>query len=87
MRAWDQLTERLNKRPWYEKLWTRIIFFNYICRHEASIIIMREPRNQQAIDVTVNWIKDDIEFGYSTKTIYDKINLGQYNNTPIKVQK
>lgn len=84
MTSLDKLNQELNNRPWYQKLWTRIIFFHWICNNDVLHVIMKKPINQKAIDQTANWIKDDLEFGYTVDMIYDKIKLGNYDNTPEK---
>lgn len=70
--------------PWHKKIWMKILFFHWDCKGYVHQAIFKIPENRQVIDRTVEWIKDDIEFGYDAKTIYEKILLGQYDNTPIK---
>ena len=84
MSIWDDLDKEMNNRPWHEKLWARMLLSHWICRTTVRHVILKEPKNTEAINETVRWIKDDIEFGFTKEDIYDKINLGQYGNTPSK---
>lgn len=84
MRVFDKISEKLKNRPWYEKLWSRIIITHWMCTSTVRYYILNEPKERKVIDITVDWIKDDIEFGYDAEAIYSKIINGSYNNTPRK---
>jgi hypothetical protein len=81
--GFQKMRDEWNNRPFYQKLWTSILFFFMSAKGEVMYYFFGARKNQQAIDHVITHIKDDIEFGYDLDIIYNKIMNGAYYNTPI----
>lgn len=83
--AFNKIRTRLAARPWYEKLWSKILFFHYDCKLHIRYVIFKEDYNVSAMSNAVNQIKEDIEFGYHREWLYSKIMQGSYGNKPYPI--
>jgi hypothetical protein len=57
----------------------------WVMKWELSWLIMdfknKDPKFKAGCNHVAQQIADDIEFGYTSDMIYEKIKLGQYDNT------
>ena len=81
--AFDDMFASLEKRPWYEKLWSNLQLRFMLMSSRVKNVFFNMPANIEARNDIALHIKDDIEFGYTSEMIYGKIMNGSYGNSPI----